>query len=217
MRAVVNRIVVVKSNSPEVVLVAGHFRSLGQSSTALDSRVAEVGLLKTISEVDLESKRKNSKCLESGGHSYGSMDKPKKPPAFMFSIFSDSKVVRTTRYGEAEPGPKGDVMTVEFELDGQESVALNAGLNTQIYRAVLFSAECKTQEEVDGFWKDLAQGGEGPCGWLKDKCGPSWQIDPKLLPEMLNDPDPQKSKTVMEAMLKMKKIDIQALNNAYEQ
>src|ERR1700722_9533619 len=108
---------------------------------------------------------------------------------FYVSIFSDSKILRLTHYGEAGPGPKGDVMTVEFELDGQEFVALNGGPQFKFTEAVSFSVECITQEEVDRLWKALSQGGdEGPCGWLKDKFGLSWQIIPRVLPEMLNDP-----------------------------
>ena len=137
--------------------------------------------------------------------------------SFYVSIFSDSKIVHITRCGEVGPEPKGDVMTVEFELNGEQFVALNGGPQFKFTEAVSFLVDCQTQEEVDRFWKALSQGGnEGPCGWLKDKYGLSWQIVPKILPEMLSGPDPRKSKRVMEAMLKMKKIDIQSLRNAYE-
>ena len=134
------------------------------------------------------------------------------------SIFDNSKVGKITRYGDAGPGPKGSVMTVAFELDGQEFVALNGGPLFKFTEAISFSVPCKTQEEVDKFWEKLSEGGEqGQCGWLKDKYGLSWQINPTVLGEMLNDPDPRKSKRVLEAMLKMKKIDIAGLKKAYDQ
>jgi thioredoxin type arsenate reductase len=136
---------------------------------------------------------------------------------FYVSIFNNSKVVNVTRYGEAGPGPKGSVMTVEFELDGQAFTALNGGPHFKFTEAISFSVDCRTQEEVDKYWQKLSEGGEeGPCGWLKDKYGLSWQINPTILGEMLNDPDPQKAKRVMEAMLKMKKIDIAGLQRAYD-
>lgn len=137
---------------------------------------------------------------------------------FYVSIFKNSKILAITRYGEAGPGPKGSVMTVRFQLEGQEFIALNGGPHFKFTEAISFSVDCKTQPEVDEFWEKLSAGGEeGPCGWLKDKYGLSWQINPTILGEMLNDPDPQKSKRVMQAMLQMKKIDIQALRRAYEQ
>jgi len=109
------------------------------------------------------------------------------------------------------------VMTVVFELDGQEYTALNGGPQFKFTEAISFSVHCKTQAEVDKFWEELSEGGEeGPCGWLKDKYGLSWQINPSILGELLNDPDPEKSKRVMEAMLKMKKIDIAGLKKAYD-
>jgi predicted 3-demethylubiquinone-9 3-methyltransferase (glyoxalase superfamily) len=133
------------------------------------------------------------------------------------SIFKNSKMVRTTRYGEAGPGPKGTVMIAVFELDGQEFTALNGGPRFTFTEAISFSVSCKTQEEVDRFWEKLSEGGEeGQCGWLKDKFGLSWQINPTILGELLSGPDPQKSKRAMEAMLKMKKIDIAGLKNAYD-
>jgi predicted 3-demethylubiquinone-9 3-methyltransferase (glyoxalase superfamily) len=120
---------------------------------------------------------------------------PEEAANFYVSIFSDSKIMRITRYGEAGPGSQGDVMTVEFELDGEQFIALNGGAQFKFSEAVSFSVECGTQEEVDRFWKELSRGGdEGPCGWLKDKYGLSWQIVPRLLPEMLNDPDPRNRK-----------------------
>ncbi len=137
---------------------------------------------------------------------------------FYVSIFDNAKVVSITRYGDAGPGPKASVMTVVFELDGQRFTALNGGPQFKFTEAISFSVPCKTQEEVDRFWEKLSEGGEqGPCGWVKDKYGLSWQINPTVLGELLNDPDPRKSKRVMEAMLKMKKIDIAGLRNAYDQ
>ncbi|HVH66738.1 MAG TPA: VOC family protein [Gemmatimonadales bacterium] len=135
---------------------------------------------------------------------------------FYCSIFENSKIVTTTRYGEAGPGPKGTVMTVVFQLAGQQFIALNGGPQFKFTEAISFSVSCKTQKEVDYYWKKLSAGGEeGPCGWLKDKYGLSWQINPMRLGELLSDPDQQKSKRVMEAMLKMKKIDIAGLERAY--
>jgi len=137
---------------------------------------------------------------------------------FYASIFKNSKVLTVTRYGDAGPGPKGSVMTVRFQLDGQEFIALNGGPHFKFTEAVSFSVDCKTQAEVDEFWERLSAGGqEGPCGWLKDKYGLSWQINPTILGEMLSDPDPQKAQRVTQAMLQMKKIDIQGLRQAYEQ
>ena len=137
---------------------------------------------------------------------------------FYVSIFANSRILSTTRYGEAGPGPRGSVMTVRFELDGQELIALNGGPHFKFNEAISLSVDCKTQEEVDEFWEKLSRGGqEGPCGWLKDRYGLSWQINPSILGELLADPDPAKSKRVMEAMLKMKKIDIAGLRKAYEQ
>src|SRR2546422_11002749 len=132
------------------------------------------------------------------------------------SIFKNSKILSVSRYGEAGPGPKGTAMTVLFELEGQEFIALNGGPQFKFTEAISFSVDCKTQQEVDEFWEKLSKGGEqGPCGWLKDKYGLSWQINPTILGEMLSDPDPEKSKRVMEAMLRMKKIDIEGLKEAY--
>ncbi len=137
---------------------------------------------------------------------------------FYVSIFRNSKVLAVTRYGDAGPGPKGSVMTVRFQLDGQEFTALNGGPHFKFTEAISFSIPCKTQAEVDEFWGKLSAGGqEGPCGWLKDKYGLSWQVNPTILGEMLNDPDPQKAARVMQAMLGMKKIDIAGLRRAYEQ
>jgi predicted 3-demethylubiquinone-9 3-methyltransferase (glyoxalase superfamily) len=125
---------------------------------------------------------------------------------FYVSIFKNSRIMDITRYGEAGPGPKGSAMTVRFELDGQEFIGLNGGPQYKFTEAVSFSVDCKTQEEVDDFWEKLSEGGEqGQCGWLKDKYGLSWQVSPTVLSQMLSDPDPEKSKRVVEAMLRMKK------------
>jgi predicted 3-demethylubiquinone-9 3-methyltransferase (glyoxalase superfamily) len=136
---------------------------------------------------------------------------------FYVSVFKNSKIVTTSRYGDAGPGPKGSVMVVVFELDGKEFIALNGGPQFKFTEAISFSVECTTQQEVDEYWAKLSEGGqEGQCGWLKDKYGLSWQVNPTALGKMLSDPDQQKSKRVMEAMLKMKKIDIGVLKQAYE-
>lgn len=126
---------------------------------------------------------------------------------FYVSIFPNSKIVNIHRYGEAGPGPKGSVMTVVFELGGQEFIALNRGPVFKFAEAISLIANCKTQEEVDTYWAKLLAGGEeSRCGWLKDKSGLSWQNIPTLLGEMLGDPDPEKAKRVMEAMLQIKKL-----------
>jgi predicted 3-demethylubiquinone-9 3-methyltransferase (glyoxalase superfamily) len=137
---------------------------------------------------------------------------------FYTSVFPNSRIVDVARYGSAGPRPEGTVMTVSFELDGQNFVALNGGPEFTFNEAISFQASCKTQEEVDAFWSKLSEGGEeGPCGWLKDKFGVSWQIVPTALPELLSDPDPEKSQRVMQAMLQMKKIEIDALERAATQ
>jgi predicted 3-demethylubiquinone-9 3-methyltransferase (glyoxalase superfamily) len=135
---------------------------------------------------------------------------------FYVSIFKNSKVVGITRYGEAGPGPKGTVMTAKFELDGQEFVALNGGPLFTFTEAISFVVNCETQQEVDEFWEKLSKGGtKSRCGWLKDKYGLSWQIVPTVLPELIQDKDPEKSQRVMQAMLQMDKIEIEALKRAY--
>ena len=136
---------------------------------------------------------------------------------FYVGVFPNSRIVTITRYGEAGPGPKGSVMTVVFELDGKEFIALNGGPQFKFNEAISLSVECKSQEEVDRYWNRLSAGGEeGPCGWLKDRYGLSWQVNPTVLGQMLGDPDPARSKRVMEAMLRMKKIDIEVLKKAYQ-
>jgi predicted 3-demethylubiquinone-9 3-methyltransferase (glyoxalase superfamily) len=137
--------------------------------------------------------------------------------AFYASIFPNSKVVKVVRCGEAGPGPAGSALTVEFQLQGQPFVGLNGGPHFKFTEAISFVVNCETQEEVDTYWDKLSAGGAPvECGWLKDKFGLSWQIVPTLLPKLLSDPDPEKSSRVMKAMLKMKKLDIRALQQAYD-
>jgi predicted 3-demethylubiquinone-9 3-methyltransferase (glyoxalase superfamily) len=145
-------------------------------------------------------------------------DKEAEPAArFYTSIFKNSKIGTITHYGEAGARPKGSVLTVNFELDGQEFQALNGGPEFKFTEAVSFTVHCKNQDEVDEYWEKLTQGGqEIQCGWLKDRYGLSWQIVPTILPKMLNDPDQEKADRVMEAMLTMKKIDIEQLERAYD-
>ena len=135
---------------------------------------------------------------------------------FYVSVFDNSKIVSVSRYGDAGPRPKGTAMTVSFQLDGEEFIALNGGPQFPFTEAISLTVHCANQEEVDRYWYALAGGGgqEVQCGWLKDKYGLSWQIVPKVLPELLSDPDPQKSARTMKAMLAMKKIDIAALKKA---
>ncbi len=137
---------------------------------------------------------------------------------FYTSIFKDSKVGSITRYGDAGPGPKGSVMTATFELHGQEFVALNGGPHFTFSPAISFVVNCETQQEVDELWGKLSAGGATEqCGWLRDRFGVSWQIVPTVLVEMLQDKDSAKAQRVMAAMLKMVKLDIKALREAYEQ
>jgi predicted 3-demethylubiquinone-9 3-methyltransferase (glyoxalase superfamily) len=133
------------------------------------------------------------------------------------SIFRNSKVLGVTRYGDAGPGPKGSVMIASFELEGQRFTALNGGPRFKFTEAVSFVVNCETQDEVDELWDQLGEGGQiQQCGWLKDKFGLSWQIVPTVLIELINDPDPEKSRRVTELMLQMTKIDTARLKQAYE-
>jgi predicted 3-demethylubiquinone-9 3-methyltransferase (glyoxalase superfamily) len=135
--------------------------------------------------------------------------------SFYISFFKNSRIVNVTHYGEAGPREAGLVMTVEFELDGQRFVGINGGPEFTFDEAVSFEVSCETQEEVDYFWERLSEGGEeGPCGWLKDRFGVSWQVTPIVLEELLNDPDPQRAQRAMAAMLQMGKLDIVALRAA---
>ena len=141
---------------------------------------------------------------------------------FYTSIFKNSKIGNTTRYDEegakVSGRPKGSVMTIDFELAGQEFTALNGGPLFKFTEAVSFVVNCETQREVDDFWEKLSAGGEkSQCGWLKDKYGLSWQVVPTVLIDYLQDKDPAKAKRVMHAMLQMSKLDIAKLKKAYEQ
>jgi predicted 3-demethylubiquinone-9 3-methyltransferase (glyoxalase superfamily) len=134
---------------------------------------------------------------------------------FYTSVFENSRVVNVTRYTEAGPRPAGMVMTVEFELDGQRFVAINGGPEFQFDEAVSFEIDCETQDEIDYYWERLSEGGsEGPCGWLKDKYGLSWQVVPTGMEELFADPDPERARRAMQAMLGMRKLDIAALRGA---
>ncbi len=137
---------------------------------------------------------------------------------FYISVFPNSRLLNLTRLGDDAPGPKGKVMTATFELNGRQFMALNGGpQDFHFSEAISFFVDCETQAEVDDLWEKLTDGGEpGPCGWLKDKYGLSWLIVPKALGEMLGDPDPARAGRVMQAMLKMSKIDIAGLRQAYE-
>jgi predicted 3-demethylubiquinone-9 3-methyltransferase (glyoxalase superfamily) len=134
---------------------------------------------------------------------------------FYVSVFPNSTIVDVARYGSAGPRPEGTVMTVSFELDGTPFVALNGGPDFTFSEAISFQVSCEGQDEVDAYWSKLSEGGEeGPCGWLKDRFGVSWQIVPTALPRLLGDPDPERSQRVMAAMLEMKKIEIAELERA---
>ena len=136
---------------------------------------------------------------------------------FYISIFRDSKILNVTRYGDAGPGPKGEVMYIMFQIEGQEFMALNGGPHFSFTPAISFFVNCETQEEVDELWEKLVDGGEEEqCGWLKDKYGVSWQIIPSGLVEMLYGEENEKSRRAMEAMLQMQKIDIEEIRKAYE-
>jgi predicted 3-demethylubiquinone-9 3-methyltransferase (glyoxalase superfamily) len=149
-------------------------------------------------------------------------DKAEEAAKFYTSIFKNSKIGNITRYDEEAAGPTGrpagSVMTVDFQLAGEEFVALNGGPMSKFTEAISFVVNCENQEEVDYFWSKLSAGGEeSRCGWLKDKFGLSWQVVPTVLIEMLTDKDTAKAKRVMHAMLQMDKIDIAVLKKAYDQ
>jgi predicted 3-demethylubiquinone-9 3-methyltransferase (glyoxalase superfamily) len=136
---------------------------------------------------------------------------------FYTSVFPNSKIVEVTRYGSANPQQEGTVMTVTFDLDGQRVSALNGGPQYKHSEAFSFMVDCDDQDEVDYYWEKLGEGGEhGPCGWLKDRFGLSWQIVPRRLPELLGDPDGEKAQRVMSAMMQMGKIEIAGLERAAE-
>ena len=144
-------------------------------------------------------------------------DRAEEAIEFYTSIFPGSRILGTSRYGEGAPLPAGTFMTGTFELAGQEFMALNGGPSFGFAQGISLFVDCETQEEVDELWEKLSEGGEkGPCGWLTDRFGVSWQIIPRALGELLNDEDPEKSKRVMQAMLQMGKIEIDGLRRAYE-
>jgi predicted 3-demethylubiquinone-9 3-methyltransferase (glyoxalase superfamily) len=145
-------------------------------------------------------------------------DQAEQAVEFYTSIFNNSKIGTITRYGEQGPGQPGTVMSATFYLEGQEFTALNGGPVFSFSPAISFFVHCETQEEIDDLWEKLSEGGEvQQCGWLTDKFGVSWQIVPTILGQLLNDPDPHRSSKVTQAMLKMVKLDIGLLKQAYEQ
>jgi predicted 3-demethylubiquinone-9 3-methyltransferase (glyoxalase superfamily) len=134
---------------------------------------------------------------------------------YYVSVFKNSRIVNVTHFGEAGPREAGLVLTVEFELDGESFTALNGGPEFTFDEAISFQVDCADQAEVDYFWERLAEDGEeGPCGWVKDKYGVSWQVIPGIMPELLTDPDPARAQRAMAAMLQMRKLDVQALRDA---
>src|SRR5580693_2870358 len=142
--------------------------------------------------------------------------KAEEAATFYVSIFRNSKILNVSRYGEAGPGPKGTVMVVSFQIEGQNFMTLNGGPHYTISPAISFFVDCETQAEVDELWEKLSAGGsEVQCGWLTDKFGVSWQIIPRTLMELMQDKDPVKSQRVFKAMLQMTKIDIEGLKRAY--
>ncbi len=135
---------------------------------------------------------------------------------FYVSIFKNSKILTTSRYGDEGPGPKGTVMVVRFQLEGQEFMALNGGPQFTFSPAISFVIHCKNQTEVDELWEKLSAGGtKQQCGWLQDRFGVSWQVVPTVLGEMLSDKDAERARRVMHAMLQMEKLDIAKLEEAY--
>ena len=144
-------------------------------------------------------------------------DRAEEAKDFYVSIFKNSRTVSIMRYGENGPGTKGTVMSATFELEGQPFIALNGGPMFAFSPAISFFVSCETQEEVDTLWEQLSAGGEKQlCGWLRDKFGVSWQIVPSVLGDMLNDADAEKADRVMQAMLRMTKLDIAGLQQAYD-
>ena len=135
---------------------------------------------------------------------------------FYVSVFSNSRIREIVRYGDAGPGPAGSVMTVAFELDGLPFTALNGGPLFKFNESISFVVNCETQAQIDALWEALSAGGQQDrCGWLKDRYGLSWQVVPTVLPQLLGDPDPMKAERAMQAMLKMRKLDIAALQQAH--
>ena len=144
-------------------------------------------------------------------------DRAEEAVEFYTSVFEGGKITGTTRYGEAGPGTPGSLMTASFQLDGREFIALNGGPSFTFSQGISLVVSCESQDEVDHYWERLSEGGEqGPCGWLTDKFGVSWQVVPRVLGEMMSDPDPEKAGRVMQAMLQMHKIEIDELQKAYD-
>lgn len=142
-------------------------------------------------------------------------DKAEEAAEFYVAVFPNSRIVNVTHYTEAGPRPAGMVMTVEFELDGQRLVAINGGPEFTFDEAISLEIECQDQDEVDRYWERLTEGGtEGPCGWLKDRYGLSWQVVPRGMEELFADPDPKRAERAMQAMFGMTKLDIAALRRA---
>jgi predicted 3-demethylubiquinone-9 3-methyltransferase (glyoxalase superfamily) len=135
---------------------------------------------------------------------------------FYVSVFPNSRITNVTHYGDADPGKAGSVLTVDFELDGTPFTALNGGPHFTFNEAISLLILCADQAEVDHYWEKLTAGGgeEGPCGWLKDRYGVSWQVNPTFMQDVLNDPDPARTARAMQAMYTMKKRDIAALRAA---
>ncbi|HTQ44162.1 MAG TPA: VOC family protein [Polyangiaceae bacterium] len=145
------------------------------------------------------------------------VDRAEEAANFYVSVFDNSRIREITRYGATGPGPKDSVMTVVFEIDGTEYIALNGGTHFTFSNGVSILVQCETQEEVDRYWERLSEGGQKiQCGWLKDKFGLSWQVVPRLLGQYMSDPDRARAQRVMSAMMEMKKIDISGLKRAYE-
>lgn len=137
---------------------------------------------------------------------------------FYVSVFKNSKAGSVTRYPKGSPGPEGQVMTAEFQLEGLQFTALNGGPNYKFSPAISLYVDCQSQEEVDRIWNRLLEGGQvQACGWITDKFGVTWQIIPEALPRLMTDKNPKKAEAVMQAMLKMKKIDANVLQQAYDQ
>ncbi|HJW01011.1 MAG TPA: VOC family protein [Arthrobacter sp.] len=136
---------------------------------------------------------------------------------FYVSVFDDARILEVSRYGEGGPGPAGAAITAEFEIEGRRFLALNGGTPSNFTESVSFVVDCADQEEVDRYWGALTDGGtEGQCGWLKDRYGVSWQIVPSVLGSLIGGPDPEGAQRAMQAMLGMGKLDIGALQSAYE-
>lgn len=144
-------------------------------------------------------------------------DQAEEAAKFYTSVFDDSRILDVARYGEGGPGPAGQAITAEFEIEGRRFLALNGGTAANFTEAVSFVVDCADQEEVDRYWTALTDGGaESQCGWLKDRYGLSWQIVPSVLGSLLAGADPEGSQRAMQAMLGMRKLDIAQLQNAYD-